>query len=354
MKKCKIKFGLVGCGRIAQRYSELFRNNEIKNAKLIAVCDIIELRAKMIAKKFKIPYYVSMHKMMKNEKLDVVVILTPSGLHAKHMLKLSKYGKDVVVEKPIALKSNDAQKMIETAVKNKHKLFIVKQNRFNLPIIKLFEAIRKKRFGKIYLGSVCLRWSRNQKYYNQDKWRGTWKFDGGVLANQAIHFIDILIWFLGDIKSVFAKAARFSVNIEAEDTIAVILKFKSGALGIIEATTATRPSDLEGSISILGEKGSVEIDGFALNKIKTWQFKYQLRSDQNIKKYSVNPPNVYGFGHKMYLNHVVDCILKNEKSIIDPKDAKKTIDVLQAIYQSIETNKEVKVVPGKNKSRLGK
>ena len=350
-----LKFALVGCGRIAKRHSELLGFNKIKNASLVAVCDINEKRAKKISDQFNLPYYIDMDEMMQKQSIDVVSVLTESGNHAKHVINLAKYGKHLVVEKPLALTLSDADLMIKTCNENDCKLFIIKQNRFNLPVIKLRQAYEQGRFGKLVLGTVRVRWSRNQDYYDQDKWRGTWNLDGGVLTNQASHHIDMLNWIMGDVESVFAKANTSLVDIEAEDTAVVTLKFKNGALGIIEATTATRPHDLEGSISILGEKGSVVISGFALNKMETWAFEQKLKGDEEVMdKYSVNPPNVYGFGHQAYYEHVVDSIINNKKHLIDGDSGKKSLELITAIYQSIETSNEVFLNKMPTKSKLGK
>ena len=349
-----MKFALVGCGRIAIRHSEILGNNILKNAKLCAVCDIDIRKAKKIGQKFNLPYYSDMHEMMKKELIDVVTVLTESGYHAEHVINLAKYQKHIVVEKPMALDLKDADKMIKICDKNNSKLFVVKQNRFNLPVVKLRQAYEEGRFGKLVLGTVRIRWSRLQSYYDLSDWRGTWALDGGVLANQASHHIDMLEWMMGDVESVFAKANTSLVNIEAEDTAAVILKFKNGALGIIEATTATRPNDLEGSISILGEKGSVVISGFAVNKIQTWSFEKKKDDDKHVlDKYSVNPPNVYGFGHQAYYENVVDCIINNKKQLVDGISGRKSLRLITAIYQSIETNKEVCLNSKSLKSKLG-
>ena len=192
------------------------------------------------------------------------------------------------------------------------------------------------------MGTIRVRWCRPQSYYDQDPWRGTWAYDGGVLTNQASHHIDLLEWMMGDVESVFAKSKKALADIEAEDTAVVILKFKNGALGLIEATTAIRPKDLEGSISVLGETGSVEIGGFAVNEMKTWNFAQMTDEDESvIEKYSVNPPNVYGFGHQAYYEHVVDCIQNKSPQLVDGLKGRKSLELINAIYESIETGKEV-------------
>lgn len=349
-----LNFALVGCGRIAKRHSELLGLNQINNANLIAVCDVIEEKAQKIGNEFNTPYYTDMDKMMQSETIDIVVVLTPSGLHAKHVVNLANYGKHIMVEKPMALTIKDAENMIYACDKNNIKLFIIKQNRFNVPVVKLREALELGRFGKLVLGTVRVRWARHQAYYDQDEWRGTWAMDGGVLTNQASHHVDMLEWMFGDVESVFAKMTTALADIEAEDTAIVTLKFKNGALGIIEATTATRPRDLEGSISVLGEKGTVVIAGFAVNKMETWQFEETQKEDATIiDKYSVNPPNVYGFGHQAYYEHVVDCLISNGLNLVDGLQGRKSIELINAIYESAKTGKEVFLNFIPQHSRLG-
>ena len=348
-----LKFVIIGCGRISKRHSDLLGGGEIKGAILSAVCDIDINKAKLLGESFSIPYYLDMHKMVKDVQPDVIVVLTESGYHAKNVIDLAKYGKAIVVEKPMALTSNDAQRMIDKCKKFNSKLFVIKQNRFNIPVLLLRKAIEEKKFGKLILGTVRVRWSRNQSYYDQAPWRGTWKMDGGVLMNQACHHVDMLNWMMGDVDTVFAKGMTSLVEIEAEDTAVVMLKFKNGALGLIEATTATRPNDLEGSISILGEKGTVEIGGFAVNKLKTWNFVNDSDNDKiDFEKNSSNPPNVYGFGHKAYYEHVVQNIEKNNTFSIDGSEGIKSILLLNAIYESIETGKEIKMGTELNHKKL--
>ncbi|HHB92318.1 MAG TPA: Gfo/Idh/MocA family oxidoreductase [Thioploca sp.] len=349
-----LNFALVGCGRIAKRHSELLGLNQIKGATLVAVCDINEDKAKLIGQQFKVPYYTDMDEMMQTTSIDVVSVLTPSGLHAEHVVNLAKFKKHIMVEKPMALTLDDADAMIRACDQNGIKLFVIKQNRFNVPVVKLREALEEGRFGKLVLGTIRVRWCRTQAYYDQDKWRGTWAYDGGVLTNQASHHVDMLEWMLGEVESVFAKSTTALVDIETEDTAVVLLKFKNGALGIVEATTATRPKDLEGSISILGEKGTVEIGGFAVNQMKIWNFIEEQSGDKEVmERYSVNPPNVYGFGHQAYYEHVVDCINNNKQHLVDGLKGRKSLELISAIYESIETGKEVYLRFKPKKCKLG-
>lgn len=351
-----LRFALVGCGRIAKKHAELLGGGKIDHAQLAAVCDIVESRARAYGEQYKVPWFTDMHAMMAaiGGKIDVISVLTESGNHAKHTIELAHYSKHLVVEKPMALKLEDADSMIEACDKAGVKLFVVKQNRYNLPVQKLREAIEQKRFGKMVLGTVRVRWCRPQKYYDQDAWRGTWAMDGGVFTNQASHHVDLLEWMMGEPESVFARSTTALVDIETEDTGVAIIKFRNGALGIVEATTAARPKDLEGSISILGERGSVEIGGFAVNEMKTWNFTEPMPGDKEVlEKFRQNPPNVYGFGHHDYLQHVVDAIQHNLPALVDGFEARKSLELISAIYESIETGREVNLRFKPNKCRLG-
>lgn len=349
-----LNVGLVGCGRIAKRHAELLGYDNIKGAGLAAVCDLEEGKAKKLSEIFKVPYYLDMDEMMTNETLDVVSVLTPSGLHAEHVVNLAKYKKHIIVEKPMALTLAGADDMIRACAENNAKLFVVKQNRFNVPVIKLREAMEAGRFGKLVLGTVRVRWCRRQEYYDLDDWRGTWAYDGGVLANQASHHVDLLEWMMGEVDSVFAKSTTALVDIETEDTAVVTVTFHNGALGIIEATTATRPKDLEGSISILGGNGTVEIGGFAVNQMKVWNFVEETPEDKEvIAQYSVNPPNVYGYGHQAYYQHAVDCIVNNKQQLVDGLEGRKSLELILAIYESIETGEEVFLRFKPQKCKLG-
>ena len=349
-------FVIVGCGRISKRHGELLHKGHIKGARLVAVCDINEERAKLASKAYSVPYFTDIEKMLHNTKFDVASILTPSGLHAEHAIQIMNYGKHVVVEKPMALKVADADAMIKSAKKNKVELFVVKQNRYNVPVVKLRQELDSGRFGKLIMGTVRVRWCRDQTYYNQDSWRGTWAQDGGVFSNQASHHVDLLQWVLGgEVESVYAKAGTYLVKTETEDTGVAIIKFKNGALGVIEATTAVRPKDLEGSLSLMAENGSIEIGGFAVNQIKHCNFSNKKDDDNQIfEKYSVNPPNVYGYGHQQYLENVVQCLQGKAPNPVNGEDGKKSLMLINAIYESVESGKEVKFPFTPEFSKLGK
>lgn len=350
-----LNFALVGCGRIAQKHAEILGRGEVKGARLAAVCDIVPERAKALGEKYGVPYYSDMHEMMTaGPSVDVVSVLTESGNHARHTIDLTQYRKHILVEKPMALTLSDADAMIEACDKAGVKLFVVKQNRYNRPVVKLREALEADRFGRLVMGTVRVRWCRPQSYYDQAEWRGTWAMDGGVFTNQASHHVDLLEWCLGEPESVFAYSRTALVDIETEDTGIAVIKFRNGALGVIEATTATRPKDLEGSLSILGEKGTVEIGGFAVNEMKIWNFVDPQPDDAEVfETYRDNPPNVYGFGHLAYLEQVVDSIVNGSPSLVDGLEGRKSIELITAIYESIETGQQIPLRFSPKRCRLG-
>lgn len=349
-----IKFGLLGCGRIAKRHSDLLGTGQIAGASLAAVCDVIPERARAYGERFDVPWFDNIDTFLAAADVDAVSVLTPSGMHAAHTLAVAAAGKHAVVEKPMALRLEDADAMIRACDAAGVKLFVVKQNRFNVPVVKAREALDAGRFGKLVLGTIRVRWCRDQGYYAQDAWRGTWAQDGGIMTNQASHHIDLLEWFMGRVESVHARAVTALVDIEAEDTAVATLRFANGALGIIEATGATRPKDLEGSLSVLGSGGSVVIGGFAVNEITAWNFVEPNAEDEEIKtNYSVNPPNVYGYGHQAYYEHVVDSLTNGSPALVDGLEGRRSLELITALYESVETGQEVQLRFNPKLSRLG-
>jgi UDP-N-acetyl-2-amino-2-deoxyglucuronate dehydrogenase len=338
----KVRFALVGCGNISKKHVQAIRDG-LEEGELAAVCDKIPERAAGYAHKYNIPGFTDVHEMMRaaGDKIDIVNILTPSGLHVQNVLELVEYRKPLVVEKPIALKLEEADQIIQACDRNGVKIFVVHQNRYNMPIIKAREAFEQGRFGKLVMGTVRLRWKRDQAYYDAEKWRGTWAYDGGVFTNQASHHIDMLTWFMGGVESVTAAGVTRLVNIECEDTGAAILRFTSGAIGIIEVTTAARPKDLEGSISILGEKGSVVIGGFFMNELQTWEFvDHQPIDDVIFEKYAKNPEG-WGYNLVEYLRGVIASVNTNRAGLVDGLEGRKSLELISAIYESIETGREI-------------
>lgn len=349
-----IRIALVGCGRISARHAELLGGGHVEGASLAAVCDIVPERAQALATRYSVPAFGDMHEMMRAVRPDAVAVLTESGNHAAHTIALAPYGAHIIVEKPMALTLSDADAMIRAVDAAGAKLFVVKQNRFNVPVVKAREALEAGRFGSLVMGSVRVRWCRRQDYYDQASWRGTWALDGGVLTNQASHHVDLLEWMMGEVESVYAMSRTALAKIEAEDTAIATLRFRNGALGIIEATTATRPTDLEGSLSILGSGGTVVIGGFAVNQMQTWRFEAPAPGDDKVlSEYSVNPPTVYGFGHHAYYEHVVRCIRDGHKALVDGLEGRRSLELISAIYESIETNRPVSLRFNPSRCKLG-
>jgi predicted dehydrogenase len=337
----RYRIALVGCGRISQRHIDVIRENN--KLELVGVCDVVRSKAESKAISFGIKHFYNAIEMAKEIKPDIIAILTESGKHSSVGTSLVPYTKSLIIEKPISLTLDDADKLIDSCARQNVSIFVVKQNRYNRPVVMLRRAVESGRFGKLVLGTVRVRWCRTQEYYNQDKWRGTWKDDGGVFANQASHHIDLLQWMMGPTESVKAYTTTRLVNIETEDVGVAILRFASGALGIIEATTATRPRDLEGSISVLGEKGAVVISGFAVNKVETWNFADSTDDDMHFSEWSTNPPNVYGYGHSEFYKEVVECMDSGKKSMLDGIEGRKSLELINAIYEAAAGGAEVRL-----------
>jgi len=347
----KIKFALIGCGAIANKHVAALER--IENGEVVGGYDIDAESRTAFTEKHSLPVFSNVEEMIEKTNPNVLNILTPSGNHAENVLELIPYKKHLVVEKPLALRLDQIDLILEEKDKRGIQLFVVKQNRFNPPIQKLKEALLRQRFGKLVLGTVRIRWCRPQDYYDQKPWRGTWALDGGVLTNQASHHLDALIWMMGEVESVMAKISTRLVNIEAEDTGIAILKFKNGALGVVEATTATRPKDLEGSISILGEKGAVEVGGFFMNELKVWNFSDSDEMDTNIWETHGQVPKKFAWNHTEFFKDVISSIVESKKGLIDGLEGRKSVELINAIYESAETNKEVFLQFCPTQCRLG-
>jgi len=329
----KLNFGIIGCGRIAYKHAEAIKKNEKGN--LLYVCDIIEERAVDYKNKYDAEeYFIDYHEMLERPDLDVVNICTPSGMHAEMGIAAAKAGKHVIVEKPMALSLKDADDLIKACEENGVKLAVCFQNRFNLPVQKLRKALEEGRFGKLTHGSAVVRWFRPQEYYDQAPWRGTWAMDGGCLMNQAIHNIDLLQWMMGPVESVFGYTATNLRKIEAEDVGVAVLKFKSGALGVIEASTTIYPENLEETLAIFGEKGTVVLGGIAVNKIETWKFADSQDENGDIEKHQQDVPNVYGFGHNALIEDFIHAVVNNRKPYIDGKEGRNALEIVLSIYQN--------------------
>ena len=348
----KIRFVLIGCGSISAKH--VIAINRIKNAEVVGAYDVNASSAKAFSETHMIPVFTDLEDMIERTDPHFLNILTPSGLHAKNIFELMRFNRNFVVEKPLALRLDDVDTTLEECDKRGLKIFVVQQNRFNPPVQKLKEALDKGRFGKIVMGTVRLRWRRTQSYYEKNKWKGAFSLGGGVLSNQASHHIDMLRWMMGPINSVLATTATRLLDIEVEDTGAAILKFKSGAIGIIEATCGARPKDLEGSLSLLGEKGAVEIGGFFMNELKTWNFSEPNKMDNEIWTSFANVPDEPAWNHTEFFKNVIDSFICGKVGLIDGVEGRKTVELINAIYESADTGKEIFLRFTPEKSRLGK
>tara|TARA_Y200000002_G_scaffold131739_1_gene108559 strand:+ start:43732 stop:44790 length:1059 start_codon:yes stop_codon:yes gene_type:complete len=349
-----IRIAILGCGRVVQnRYVEVFQK-ELSNTTVVAACDIIKSKADLVSNLLECRAFYNYEDLLSIKDIDAVLIATESGKHYEHALAALEAGKHIIVEKPPALIPQEVMKINDIANQKNLMFAVIFQNRFNPALVKLKECYDKKRFGKIILATIRLRWCRYQDYY-EDGWHGTWKMDGGVVSQQAIHHIDALQWICGDIKEVCSNTGNMLNDLEAEDTITALTKFKSGAMGIIEATTAARPEDFEASMSIVGENGTVEIGGIALNKIKTWKFLNPIDEDNSIqKKFSSEVPSGYGLSHGPLLQEIINRL--KDGNIIPPisgNDTLPTISLVHALYSSDENRSWVNLENEPLSKRLG-
>jgi predicted dehydrogenase len=334
-----IRFALVGCGTIAGKHVQAL--SRIDAAKIVAVCDAKPENARALGDSLGVPWFADAASMAEAVEFDVFTIMTPSGAHASQVLDLARFGRHFVIEKPMALRVDDADRMIAACDEAGAKIFVVKQNRYNPPVVATREALDAGRFGKLVMGTVRVRWARHQAYYDQRPWRGTWAQDGGVLTNQAAHHIDMLIWMMGEVESVSAMTATRLADIEAEDTGVAILRFASGALGVIEATTGARPKDLEGSFSLLGEKGAVEIGGFFTNELKVWNFADPHPDDADIFARAGTTPSVPAWNLEQYLRGVILALREGRAGLVDGLGGRRSLELINAIYESAETGRTI-------------
>ena len=350
-----INIAFVGCGRVANHYKLLMNSNVLKNFKVKSVCDVNLDKAEKFADGFSEKFFDNIEEMLSHKNIDLAIICSPSGMHYSHASILINNGINVLVEKPLTLTVHKSQILENLAKEKKVLLNVAFQNRLNPAIQILKKTFLEGRFGKIVTSTVRLRWCRYQEYYD-DEWHGKWFGDGGVINQQAIHHIDAFNWIVGPVEKVCSISSKQLNNLEAEDTLVAILKLKNGGLGTIEATTAARPEDFEASISIVGEKGMVEVVGIALNHIKIWKFINPIDSDANvIKKNSQDVPTGYGLSHITLLQKIIDSLLKKEKkNIISAQEAILSTKLIHALYKSDETRKWVALNEEPVSLRLGK
>lgn len=352
----KINYALIGCGRISLNHIAAALSNKDK-LEIVAICDIDQERIEIIKKEFNlnenVKCYNDYHEMLKNEELQLIAIATNSGNHAEIALDCIDAGVNLIIEKPIALSLSDADEIIKRSQEKGIKVCACHQNRFNKSIQKIHSAIEENKFGRLYHATAHIRWNRGKDYYDQAKWRGTWCNDGGALMNQCIHNIDLLRWMMGDeIEEVVGFTDRLAHDyIEAEDLGLALIKFKNGAYGIIEGTTNIYPKNLEETLYIFGENGTVKAGGKSVNIIEEWRFADEKQSAEEIKAlFSENPPNVYGFGHTPLYEDVIDSIVNNRTPFVDAQAGRRALELVLAIYKSAAEGRSVKLPLKETKS----
>jgi UDP-N-acetyl-2-amino-2-deoxyglucuronate dehydrogenase len=334
-----VRIALVGCGRISQNHFDAI--GKVDGLQVVAVCDEVRSRADAAATSLGVPAFTDYSEMLRTAGCDAVTICTPSGLHSANGVEAARAGKHVITEKPMAITLEQADALVSACDEARVTLFVVKQNRLNPPIQLLKKAMDKGRFGRVYLANATVRWQRPQEYYDAAPWRGTWEFDGGAIMNQASHYVDLVQWLLGPVESVIAKTATQGRRIEAEDSGAAVLRFRSGALGVIEVNVLTYPKNLEGSITILGERGTVKVGGTAVNKVEHWEFADADPDDALVQQSTTAPPSVYGFGHEGYYRNVLAVLTGAAKPDTDGRAGRKSLELILGIYQSAKTGREV-------------
>ena len=333
----KIRIAVVGCGRISgNHFASIAAHAD--HLELVAVCDTDSVALDEHSSRFGVPGFELMDDMLKKEKIDLVALCTPSGAHAEQTIKAAQYGINVLTEKPMATRWQNGVDMVKACDHACVRLFVVKQNRRNSTLQLLKRAVDEKRFGKIHLVHLNVFWSRPQSYYDQAKWRGTWEFDGGAFMNQASHYVDLLDWLIGPVEKVHAMMST-SRDIEVEDTGVLNVRWRNGALGSMSVTMLAYPKNLEGSITVLGEKGSVRIGGVAVNDIQLWQFSEPRDYDEYVCDANYQTTSVYGFGHPLYYTNVIDVLRGKAEPETDGREGLKSLEILIAAYLSARDGK---------------
>lgn len=337
-----LNFAVIGCGRIAPRHGQALQALEQSHhLRLVAGCDVIENRVSHYTQTYGGTPYTDYHALLADPNIQVVNICVPSGLHAQIGIDAARAGKHVLVEKPIALTLTDADALIDACEQADVTLGVVLQNRFNPPMRDLRALVDSGALGRLMLGNATVRWFRPQEYY-EDGWHGTLAMDGGALMNQSIHHIDALQWLMGDVESVFAYAGTLAHTMEAEDIGVAVLRFKNGAMGSIEGSTVTWPENLEGSVALFGERGSVKVGGTALNRKIFWKVEGQQEHERELlMRESVDPPSVYGYSHREQIIEMANAIREKRQPSTNGREARRSLAVVSAIYESVRTRREV-------------
>ena len=329
----RIRFAVVGCGRIAANHFAALRAHAA-NAELVAVCDTDSQALEKAVASSGARGFSSLASLLESAAPDVAVLCTPSGLHSQQAIKAAQHRVHVVTEKPMATRWTDGVEMVRACDEAGVRLFVVKQNRRNATLQLLKRAVEQRRFGRIFMVTINVFWSRPQQYSDSARWRGTWEFDGGALMNQASHYVDLVDWLIGPVESVQAYIATLARNIQVEDTATVGVRWRSGALGSINVTMLTYPKNFEGSITVLGEHGTVRIGGVAVNEIQQWQFADSRPGDENIGAASYQTTSVYGFGHPLYYENVIESLSGQAEPETDGREGLRSLEILIASYLS--------------------
>ena len=340
IKDRKIRFALVGCGRISKNHIGAIEQHA-KRAEFVAVCDTNAQALQAAADATGAVPYSSLASMLKETNADLVVVATPTGIHPEQTIQIAESGRHVMTEKPMATRWLDAKRMVSACDTAGVRLFVVKQNRRNPTLQLLKRAIDKKRFGRIFMVNINVFWSRPQAYYDSAAWRGTWEFDGGAFMNQASHYVDLLDWLIGPIESVQAYTATLARDIEVEDTGVACIRWRGGALGSINVTMLTYPKNLEGSITIIGEHGTVRVGGVAVNEIQHWEFASADEDDAKVKDASYQTTSVYGFGHPLYYDNAINVLRGEAEPETDGREGLKSLELLIATYLSARDGRRV-------------
>ncbi len=335
----KIRMALVGCGRIAANHFNAMKQHAA-NIEIVDVCDVNSDALKNAVELTGAKGHLSLTEMLKTTTADVVILTTPSGLHPDQAVEIAKSGRHVMTEKPMATRWEDGLRMVKACDDAGVRLFVVKQNRRNSTLQLLKRAVEQKRFGRIHMVNINVFWTRPQEYYDAAKWRGTWEFDGGAFMNQASHYVDLLDWLIGPVEKIQAMMST-TRDIETEDTGVLNVKWRSGALGSMSVTMLTYPQNLEGSITILGEKGTVRVGGVAVNDIQLWQFADVQDYDAQIKDANYQTTSVYGFGHPLYYNNVIEVMRGVAEPETDGREGLKSLELLIGAYLAARDGKTV-------------
>lgn len=335
----KIKMAIIGCGRVSKNHFDSIEKHQ-NYIKLISICDNQKEILDNCTIKFKVKGYLDLEDMLKNENLDLVSLCTPSGLHANQTKLCAKYGVNVMTEKPMATNWKDGLSMVNVCDDENVRLFVVKQNRRNPTLQLLKKTIDEKRFGKIHMVNLNVFWTRSQEYYDQASWRGTLKYDGGAFMNQASHHVDLLEWLIGPVDKVQSMMST-TRDIEVEDTGVLNIKWQNGALGSMSVTMLTYPKNLEASVTIIGEKGTVRLGGVAMNEIQQWEFDKKKNYDDRINEVSYETTSLYGFGHPLYYKNVIDVLQGKAEPETDGKEGLKSLEILIAAYLSARDDKTI-------------